>query len=413
MIGALALEEFGKDAGVLPHERTMPGPIEDRLALLRALEMNVSPIYGIFRGGGDLGDFYDSLENRPTQARFQDEHGILHRLWVIDAPAEIEMLTSAVGAGPLVIADGHHRYETALAYHRERAGEPGGHDAIMCFCVDADGEDLVVLPYNRALKVAGTGAGLKSLSRRPARRPIGAEPDKALSGSSSDHPFVFVLPRGQLPRRDHRRRGRRCGRRARQGMEGSRRRRLARGAAARSSRPTALTELTFTKDPAEVTRLVDAGWDAGVLLRALKASQIVDVARSGERMPQKASYFWPKAITGLVFRSLSAPESLDLLGLRLGCGRLLVLLLGCRRRRIARTTRLEVLGYGLSDRDGGQPLLPDEDPAVGPVIQVRSGHDLVREPGKPLLSARLALTWSRPRLRESKRFISSNLSVRI
>ena len=57
-------------------------------------------------------------------------------------------------------------------------------------------------------------------------------------------------------------------------------------------------------DPAEVTRLVDEGWDAGVLLRALKASQIVDVARSGERMPQKASYFWPKAITGLVFRSL-------------------------------------------------------------------------------------------------------------
>ena len=69
--------------------------------------------------------------------------------------------------------------------------------------------------------------------------------------------------------------------------------------------PEGIDEITFTKDAMEVTRLVrDEGWSAGMLLRALAAADIVDVAQSGERMPQKASYFWPKAVTGLVFRPL-------------------------------------------------------------------------------------------------------------
>jgi len=303
VIGALTLEQFGADSGVLPHERTMPGPIEDRLALIRALAMNVSPIYGIFRGGGGLGGFYDSLEQRPTQGRFQDEHGILHRLWVIAAPAEVEMLASAVAAGPLVIADGHHRYETALAYHRERGDEPGGHTAIMCFCVDADGEDLVVLPYNRAMKVASGGPDLKTSLEAAGASAIGAEPEKALAGSNSDHPFVFVLPDDNyLVEVSDAEVVEAVGDRAKAWRD------LdvvaLHEALLPQIAPQGITDLSFTKDPAEVARLIGAGWDAGVLLRALAAPQIVDVARSGERMPQKASYFWPKAITGLVFRSL-------------------------------------------------------------------------------------------------------------
>ncbi|MGH2812099.1 MAG: hypothetical protein ACRDI1_05235, partial [Actinomycetota bacterium] len=70
--------------------------------------------------------------------------------------------------------------------------------------------------------------------------------------------------------------------------------------------PEGVDDLRFTKDPDEILRLVeDEGWTAGVLLRALHPAQVVEVARSGERMPQKASYFWPKALTGLVFRTLT------------------------------------------------------------------------------------------------------------
>lgn len=303
VIGALTLEEFGHDAGVLPHERTMPGPIEDRLALLDALQMNVSPIYAIYRGGTDLEPFYSSLENRPTQGRFADEHGILHRLWVITAPAELEMLAGAVGSHTLVIADGHHRYETALRYHRENEGQPGSHDSIMCFCVDADAEGLVVLPYNRALKLNGE-VDVAAVVETAGGKEITGTPEEALASSGADHPFVFV----------------------------TRDRRLivevsdadvvdAVGDRAKAWRdldvvalhealfprlfPDGIEDFRFSRAPEEVVRLVrDEGWDAGVLLTALNAGQVVDVARSGERMPQKASYFWPKAITGLVFRSL-------------------------------------------------------------------------------------------------------------
>ena len=308
VIGARALEEFGTDSGVLPHERTMEGPKKDRLALLRALEMNVSPIYGIYRGGGGLEPWFRDLENRPTAARLADDQRILHRLWVITAPAEIEMLSNAVAATPLVIADGHHRYETALAYHREKEGSPGEHDAIMCFCVDADSEDLVVLPYNRAFKVEAKEELHENLHKHrkkelPTPRPGSREAQESLRDSASDHPFIFLTTGGSsLVEISDNEVVEAVGERASAwrdldvvALHEALLPRLA---------PGGVEELVFSKDPEEIARLVDEGWDAGVLLKALNAAQIVDVARSGERMPQKASYFWPKALTGLVFRSL-------------------------------------------------------------------------------------------------------------
>nr|MBA2724779.1 DUF1015 domain-containing protein [Actinomycetota bacterium] len=302
VIGALELEEFGIGAGVLPHERTMEGPKADRLALLEALRLNVSPIYGIYRGGSGLAGFFEGLEGRPTASRFADEQGILHRLWVITAQAEVGLLGAAVAAGPLVIADGHHRYETALAYHRSKPVGAPGSGSILCFCVDADSEDLVVLPYNRAAKLTGDLDPHSVLASAGA--PVTGAPAATLEASPSDHPFVFVTSEGDLL------------------LEVEDREVVAAvGERAPAWRdldvvalheallprlfPGGINELSFSKDPNEIRRLVmDEGWDVGVLLKALAAAEIVDVARSGERMPQKASYFWPKAITGLVFRSL-------------------------------------------------------------------------------------------------------------
>lgn len=308
VLGALQLEGFGTDSGVLPHERTMPGPKEDRLALLRALPVNVSPIYAIYRGKGELGPFFDSLEHRPTDARFAGDSGILHRLWVITAPAEIEMLSGAVAPGPLVIADGHHRYETALAFHSENRGNDGAHDAIMCFCVDADAEGLVVLPYNRAVRTEVPVRDIQAtLSERFGGRDFTADLEitpRHLKDSADNHPFVFVFPKGAVEASisnaeviAH------TGERHESWLS------LDVVALHEALLPellgTGAPEFRFSKDPEEIVRLVrDEGWTCGVLLRALDATQVVDVASSGERMPQKATYFWPKAITGLVFRSL-------------------------------------------------------------------------------------------------------------
>ena len=305
VVGALVLEELGAASGVLPHERTMAGPKQDRLALMRACPANISPIYAVYRGGGGLGPFYDSLENRPAAARAQDAHGILHRLWVVSAPAELAMLADALAPGPLVIADGHHRYETALGYHRDRAGEPGDHGTIMCFCVDADSEELVVLPYNRVLRAAESPAG--RLREDFGATPVEGDPQEWLAGSKADHAFAFVLADETL------------------GVELSDERVVAavgeRAPAWRALDVVALhevvlpavlpggpEEIAFTKDPDEIEARVRAGWTAGVLLRALRPADVVEVARSGERMPQKASYFWPKAATGLVFHALDTAD---------------------------------------------------------------------------------------------------------
>ena len=308
VMGALALEEFGDDSGVLPHERTMQGPKEDRLALLRAVEVNVSPIYAIYRGGGGLAPFLDSLENRPTQVRLQDDQGILHRLWVITAPAELEMLTDALSPGPLVIADGHHRYETALAFHREQAteGRDGDHGTIMCFCVDADSEELVVLPYNRAVKTLTARSDVvQRLRSEFAAEPAPVEgAQDALEAEATDHAYLFVFPDDSYIAR--------VSDDAVVAEVGDRHpawRSLDVVALHEVVLPRILAgdspELRFAKDPKEIVDLVNsASYDFGVLLRALRAAEIVDVATSGERMPQKASYFWPKAITGLVFHSL-------------------------------------------------------------------------------------------------------------
>jgi uncharacterized protein (DUF1015 family) len=308
VIGALDLEPFGAETGILPHERTMPGPIEDRLALLRACPVNISPIYAIYRGDGTLAPYFDSLEARPPDARFADYAGTLHRLWAIGAPAEIGVIADAIRPGPLVIADGHHRYETALAYHREQAtvGEPGGHDAVMCFCVDADAEDLVVFPFHRALR---SDAGPDQIKERLAKLFVGRELSRAdgpsaLEASSADHPLLFVFPsQDVLVEIDNARLSAALGHRAE---------------AWRSLDVVALHEIVFpdvfdggirhvvfTRESDEIVRLVEhEGYSAGVLLRPPGAADVIEVARAGERMPQKASYFWPKAVTGLVFRSL-------------------------------------------------------------------------------------------------------------
>lgn len=305
VIGALALEPFGTGSGVLPHEQTMPGPKADRLALLRACPINFSPIYAIYRGQGGLAPFFESLEDRPVAAGFRDEHGILHRLWTIAAPTDVATLGAAVRTGPLVIADGHHRYETALAYHDEQRGAPGAHDAIMCFCVDADAAGLVVLPYHRALKTRADVSQVRaSLVERFGGRALdGRHAHDAVVESAADHPMVFVFADGdmivEVSDEDV------------VGAVGTRHpawRALDVVALHEVVLPTAVPDgvdgLTFSKDPNEVRDLVGSGWTAGVLLRALDAPSIVDVASSGERMPQKASYFWPKAVTGLVFRPL-------------------------------------------------------------------------------------------------------------
>jgi uncharacterized protein (DUF1015 family) len=306
VIGALTLEPFGGTSSVLPHEVTMPGPVADRLSLLHACPVNISPIYSIYGGASGLSPYYESLLHRPPVARFQDERSTLQRLWAVTAPAEIAILTEAVGARPLVIADGHHRYETALAYHRERAGAPGGHDAVMCLCVDADSEDVMVLPYHRTIWDAPPREVRDTIVHTFGGRKLGPEVDPldALRASESKHPFVFVLPEesllAEISEEEAARllAGRPPGLRDLHVV-------ILHEAVLPALWPGHAPELGFSRDAAEVVDLVRRGTaPAGVLVKPLDPKQVVNAAITRARMPQKATYFWPKVLTGLVFRSL-------------------------------------------------------------------------------------------------------------
>jgi uncharacterized protein (DUF1015 family) len=227
-------------------------------------------------------------------------------MWSIASPAEIEMLAGAVAGGPLVIADGHHRYETALAYHSELAGAPGEHDAVMCFCVDADSEDVHVFPYHRAFTSRASPAELRDRLRDAfaTTAAVKGEGATALASSRAPYALLFLFDDEELVVElsaadvDGR-----VGRRP----EAWRRLDVVALHEVVMPRiaPEGVEQLTFSSDAAALAQLVRAGGrTAAIVLRPLRASDVIEVARAGERMPQKASFFWPKALTGLVFRSL-------------------------------------------------------------------------------------------------------------
>ena len=156
----LRLEPFGPDGGVLPHERTLAGPREDRYRLLRATGVNTSPVVVLYRDpAGAAAAELAAVATTPPIADVIDDDGVHHRLWMLadDGPdGAVARLTAVGHAGPVYIADGHHRYETALRYRDERrmtrSCEPDPpFDFIFALLLDAD-EPLTVLPTHRVVR---------------------------------------------------------------------------------------------------------------------------------------------------------------------------------------------------------------------------------------------------------------------
>src|SRR5690606_38857451 len=157
VLGALTLAAPG-DGPILPHEHTTPKAKSDRLDLLRATGTNLSPIWGLSPTDG----LTDAIgEPGPDAQHWTDDDGIEHVLWSITDAERQRRITEAVDANPVVIADGHHRYETSLQYRDERRTETGGDageaEAAMVFVVELVADELTVLPIHRLLEVpAGT-----------------------------------------------------------------------------------------------------------------------------------------------------------------------------------------------------------------------------------------------------------------
>ncbi len=324
--GRVKLEPFGPGSGILPHERTLRGPREDRHKLMRASGANFSGVVGLYLD--DSGAAARALADATTGneiADVTDDDGVRHRLWMLadDGPtaSAVSTLREAAGRAPITIADGHHRYETALHYRDERQRtssneEDPAFDYVLMLLLETSGA-LTVLPTHRVARGIADGAGLLA----DARALFEIEPADPTSlerafGPGADAPGgagrfgLWTRAGGAIltARREA------IAPFLPQGGEALRRLDV-------TILATALEQLTgidraatatggriaYTKSASEAIAWVDGaveGADAAFLLERTPVAAIVAVAAAGDVMPQKSTYFYPKPLSGFVLNPL-------------------------------------------------------------------------------------------------------------
>jgi uncharacterized protein (DUF1015 family) len=322
--GRLRLEDLARGSGVLPHERTLSGPKEDRYKLLRATGVNTSPVIGLFADpSGKSITALAAITSRPADADVTDDDGVRHRLWAVpeDGPLAnlVTHLIEAASRRPITIADGHHRYETALKYRDERRGQKTGEadpaaDYVMMLFLETDGQRLTVLPTHRIVRALGDDGVRDLLDHAPWLFDVTPVADRG----ELEAAFASVdVPGGQG----------RFGLWTRSGGAVLKARRgdfaisLREGGAALRRLDVTLLQaaldrlcginaqaitagrLAYSKSVREALDWVDAGRDgadAAFLLDPTPVAEIAAVAADGDVMPQKSTYFYPKALTGLI-----------------------------------------------------------------------------------------------------------------
>jgi uncharacterized protein (DUF1015 family) len=299
IVGVLgALEVSAPDEGdVLPHEETQHKVRDDRLQLLRACRADLSPVWGLSTAEG-LTDLATGAPGAPV-ARCTDEEGVHHRLWRLTQPAVVEAITATVGSAPVVIADGHHRYATALAHRDEvrAAGRtPGGEDLLLALVCELTDGQASVRPIHRL--VTGLPDDFDVVAAlEPFFEPSPASSIDLLPDQMAESGGLGLVLRPDracvlIPR-------------------------TVNGAGGGDPPPDAALlddalatlpahSLAFDHSLDAVVASVASGQaSAGVLLRPVDVRQIAATARAGRRMPTKTTFFHPKPRTGMVFRRLS------------------------------------------------------------------------------------------------------------
>lgn len=158
LFARVRLEEWDKMI-VRPHERTMAGPKKDRIKLIGTLEADTSPVFGLYQDEGRLiGSVLDQVNTWPEAIEFAGESGEFHRLWIITDIEAVASIQRAFVEKPIYIADGHHRYESSLAYRNERytldpkTSPDATVNFVMMSLTDMADPGLLILPTHRLLK---------------------------------------------------------------------------------------------------------------------------------------------------------------------------------------------------------------------------------------------------------------------
>ena len=293
VIGALEVTPASEGA-VLPHEETTPKAKTDRLSLIQATKANLSPIWGLSPASG-LSALLE-LDRAPV-AQWRASDGAQHSMWPVDDPALLARITQTIAGAPVLIADGHHRFEVSLQYRRaqrEANGDrPGGYDRVMAYVVELAEDELSVLPIHRLID--GLPA---SFSFTDAFAPfftierVKLDPSTVTAQMAATGSLTLITAEAawsMTPRPE--------------AMSGVRDLDSSRLDHALGSFPA--HSLTYQHGVDHVVAAVREGSaQCGVLLRPVPLAQIEAIAHGGERMPPKSTYFNPKPSTGAVFMSV-------------------------------------------------------------------------------------------------------------
>jgi len=319
IIAALRCTDF-QDGMVMPHERTFPRTRSERLKLLRACRANFSQVFMVFRDRDqEVPPLVEGAFAEPPLLEFGDEEGVEHQLWRLHERETQENLARILAGKRFIIADGHHRYETALTFSREGAKEedvgwPGRYVSVAM--VRAEDPGLVILPVHRLVREVSLHLeetvrklegffDVRLVFEDPAERrgPLGpaleARERAAFFMMTRRGTYLLTLRDGVMPEKEIAIRGsarlrtldvsvlhhlvlRRC-----LGLD-----------------PDVMAEagdLCFTPWESEAADAVAGGRaEVAFLLRPAGMDDIWSIAEGGERMPHKSSYFHPKFPSGLI-----------------------------------------------------------------------------------------------------------------
>ncbi|HXE55483.1 MAG TPA: DUF1015 domain-containing protein [Tepidisphaeraceae bacterium] len=324
-IALVRLSPFG-EGQVVPHEKTYKGPIEDRMKLMRATGMQLSPIFGLFSDARhDVTNLLYRNTGRPELSGVLD--GVQNDLWSV-SDAEIEnQVIDLMKHRPIYIADGHHRYTTALQYKTEVEQQHGGklppnHPANFCMFVLVGMQDdgLLILPTHRLI------GGLREFKIDAFKQAVGgnfevtemAVPPEhmahAVNSPSGDSAHNFGLYDGKSERLYQLKLKNLDVLKSLEPNQSDAWRQLDVAILQRYLLDEVLqpkfaaTELVkgYTADPNEITKQVDGNtYQIALLLRPTPLHALEELGKHGEVMPQKSTYFYPKLATGMVMNPLS------------------------------------------------------------------------------------------------------------
>jgi len=304
-LAAVKIEDFNTKR-ILPHERTFPKHKRDRLKLNTACKANMSPVFSVYSDPEIV--IEKLLDEKLTGEPIFDvtnEDGVRNRLWRISDPDTIQIVTDHLQDKSLLIADGHHRYETAIEYRNIQREANGGvsedkpYEYVMMFLSNADDEGLIINPTHRAVKSLGDmdlegllnklGEEFKveKMPYNEGLTNIGHE-EFAILTRDTEHIYRVSLKNNDID--------------APNKMAVT----LLHNNVFNKIIDEDTAGILYTKFLDEATDLVQNGeYELAFILPELRASDIFEVVLTGDRMPQKTTYFYPKILSGLVFNPLS------------------------------------------------------------------------------------------------------------